>query len=152
MTSADRFDRDFFSRNEIKLAGIILGVFLLIGVLAATRSPTVYQDEPMFCDPGANLALGHGFTSTMWGQPRDALFSGNASLYPALLGIWMKIVGVGLFQARIFNTFLAATGAFLIWSGIKNSRLIELSWLRLVTLCLLLSGSNITISFRHIRP
>jgi len=152
MTSTDRFERNFFSPNETKLAAVILGAFLLIGVLLATRSPTLYQDEPMFGDPGANLALGHGFTSTMWGQPRDVLFSGNASFYQAILGFWMKIVGVGFFQARIFNTLLAATGAFLIWAGLKNSRLIELSWLRLITLCLLLSGSNTTISFRHIRP
>jgi hypothetical protein len=142
----------FVARNETKLAAGILGLFLLIGLLVATRSPTVFQDEPMFCDPGANLALGHGFTSTMWGQPRDALFSGNASLYPALLGIWLKIVGFGFFQARIFNTLLAAIGAFLIWAGIRNARLIGQSWLRLLSLCLVLSGSNITISFRHIRP
>lgn len=152
MTSVDDSDHSFVSRNETRLAVAILGIFLLIGLLVATRSPGLFVDEPMFCDPGANLAAGRGLTSTLWGQPRDALWTGNAGLYPILLGFWMKIVGFGFFQARILNPIFAAAGAGLIWAGVKKSRLLERPWLRLVSLGLVLSGYTITVSFRTIRP
>src|SRR5882724_5295616 len=59
----------------------ITTLFLLINFLVATRTPTVYVDEPQYCDPAANLFLGDGFTSTMWGQGRGDFWCGNVPLY-----------------------------------------------------------------------
>ncbi len=118
----------------------------------ATRTPTVSVDEPEYCDPAANLYLGSGFTSTMWGQNRDEFWSGNVPLYQGMLFCFFKIFGFGLFQARVVNTFLAAAGALLTWGGLRRSALIRQPVNRLICLALVLSGSVTTLTFRTIRP
>jgi hypothetical protein len=138
-------------KQEILGAILILLFFLCISSLVATRTPTVYIDEPVFADPAANLYLGSGFTSTMWGEDRHELWSSQPPLYSSLLYVFFKCFGFGLFQARMANAVMAAAGGLLIWAGLRRARFIESPGYRLMALVLVLSGSATTLAFRTIR-
>jgi hypothetical protein len=131
--------------------GFILLCFLTVNLLVATRTPTVYIDEPVFADPAANLYYGSGFTSTMWGEDRHELWCSQPPLYTALLYVFFKCFGFGLFQARAANSVLAAAGALLVWAAARRARLVQSPVYRLVTLALILSGSLSVLTFRMIR-
>jgi hypothetical protein len=130
----------------------ITALFLLINLLVATRTPTVYVDEPQYCDPAANLFLGDGFTSTMWGQGRGDLWCGNVPLYQGVLVGFFKICGFGLFQARAVNSLLAGAGGLLIWAALRRTAFVRQPANRLACLALILSASVTTLTFRTIRP
>jgi hypothetical protein len=127
-------------------------LFCAVNFCVATRSPTVYVDEVQYCDPAANLALGHGFTSTMWGQNHDAFWCGNVPLYQGILFCFFKVAGFGLLQARMVNTFLVGAAALLIAGALRRSDLMDTPGSRLLCVCLVLSGSVSTLTFRTIRP
>jgi hypothetical protein len=135
-------------------AGALLLVFFfcLINFLVATRTPTVNPDEPVYCDPAANLYLGGGFTSTLWAQNHDAFWCGNVPLYQGILFCFFKAAGFGLLQARLVNTLLTAAAALLIWSALRWSGLVAAPVNRLLCVALVLSGSVSTLTFRTIRP
>ncbi len=138
-------------RRELAGAILIASVFLLINLLVATHTPTVYLDEPQYCDPAANLYLGSGFTSTMWGQNRDDFWCGNVPLYQGILYCFFKMFGFGLFQARAVNALLAGAGGFLIWAALRRTNFVKEPANRLLCLALVLSGSVSTLTFRTIR-
>jgi len=140
-----RFDR------ETSGVILILLTFVLVNLLVATRTPTVFCDEPGYTDPAANLYLGSGFTSTMWGQDRHAFWCGNVPLYQGILYCFFKLMGFGLFQVRAVGTFLAGAGALLIWAALRQSGFIRLPTGRLMSLALILSGSVSTLTFRTAR-
>jgi hypothetical protein len=139
-------------RWEPCLAVFLVFCFCLINLLVATRSPTVSVDEPEYCDPAANLHFGSGFTSTLWAQNHDAFWCGNVPLYQGILCCFFNIAGFGLFQARIVNTFLAALAALLICAALRRNEIVKSSMYRLICVCLILSGSVSTLTFRTIRP
>ena len=138
-------------RWELAAAVFIISLVLLINCLVATRTPTVFVDEPQYCDAAANLFLGSGFTSTLSGQGRDDFFCAIVPLYPGLLYCFFKIFGFGFFQARIVNTLLAGAGGFLIWAALRRANFIKDPANRLFCLALVLSGSVTTLTFRTIR-
>jgi len=138
-------------RWELAGAIFIISLVLLINCLVATRTPTVFVDEPQYCDPAANLYLGSGFTSTLSGQGRDEFFCAIVPLYPGILYCSFKIFGFGFFQARVVNTLLAGAGGFLIWAALRRTNLIKRPANRLFCLALVLSGSVTTLTFRTIR-
>jgi hypothetical protein len=140
------------SRREGRLAGLLLAVVVLINLAVATHTPTVAGDEPGYADPAANLYLGSGFTSTMWGQDRHDFWCGNVPLYQFILYADFKLAGFGLFQARVANILLAAGGAGLIWAGLRFSKIIPSAAGRILCLALMLSGAVSTLTFRTIRP
>jgi hypothetical protein len=45
---------------------VVLLLFVLVNMLTASRSPTVWQDEVQFTEPAANCVQGKGLTSTAW--------------------------------------------------------------------------------------
>ncbi|HEV2694990.1 MAG TPA: hypothetical protein VG347_19000 [Verrucomicrobiae bacterium] len=140
------------ARRECLLAGLLLAFFFLINLVVITHTPTVAGDEPGYADPAANLYLGSGFTSTMWGQDSRAFWCGNVPLCQYILYADFKLFGFGLFQARAAGIFLAGGGAFLIWAGLRFSRIIAAPAGRILCLALVLSGAVSTLTFRTIRP
>jgi hypothetical protein len=140
------------SRREWLLAGGLLAVVVLINLVVATHTPTVSGDEPGYTDPAANLYLGSGFTSTMWAQSSHAFWCGNVPLCQFILYADFKLFGFGFFQARAANILLAAGGAFLVWSGLRSSKLIPTMAGRILCVALMLSGAASTLTFRTIRP
>jgi hypothetical protein len=139
-------------QHEPGAVGLILLAFIAINLLVATRTPTIYVDEVQYCDPAANLYFGNGFTSTVWGQSRDAFWTGNVPLYQGFLWACFKLAGFGLFQARAVNTLLTAAAAALLWSTLRRTGLVREPANRLLALALVLSGSVSTLTFRTIRP
>lgn len=64
-----------------------------------------------FKDAGANLAVGHGFTSRLtYGNPTfdRVLYAHYPPGYALLFGVYSELVGVGLKQNAIFNMGIAA--------------------------------------------
>jgi hypothetical protein len=140
------------ARRERTAALFLVLLFCVVNFCVATRSPTVYLDEPQYCDPAANLFFGNGFTSTMWGQNHDAFWCGNVPLYQGILFCFFKAAGFGLLQARMVNTFLVAAAALLIAASLRRTDLVGTPGNRLLCVCLVLSGSVSTLTFRTIRP
>ena len=139
-------------RWEFASVIFILAVFILVNLVVATRTPTVYADEPQHVDPAANLYFGNGFTSTMWGQDSHEFWCGYVPLYNGILYSFFKIFGFGLFQARALNDLLAAAGGFLIWAALRRTAFVGQPANRLLCLALILSGSVSTLTFRTARP
>jgi len=137
--------------RELLGVAAILATFISINLSVATITPTVNVDEPMFCDPAANLYFGKGFTSTMWGQSRTEFWSGNVPLYQGILYLFFKIFGFGFFQARVVNTLLTAAAGLLMWSALARTRFVNTHRFRIACLALVLSGSVSTLTFRTIR-
>lgn len=130
----------------------ILLAFIAVNFSVATRTPTVFVDEPQHADPAANLYFGSGFTSTMWGQDSHDFWCGYVPLYDGILYCVFKVSGFGLFQARAASTLLAAAGGFLIWAALRQTGFVGKPANRLLCLALILSGSVSTLTFRTIRP
>lgn len=152
MTSQSGAPAKISPKAEIVAACLILVIFLLINLVSATRSPTVYIDEVEYTDPAANLYLGNGFTSTVWAQEPHEFWCGNVPLQAAMLYCFFKLFGFGLLQARMLSAVQTASGALLIWIGLRRSRLIESPCHRLLSMLLVLSGSVSALTFRMARP
>lgn len=148
MNLAVNLSRPPWFKSEILGVILILLAFVVVNLLVATRTPTVYCDEPGYTDPAANLYFGSGFTSTMWGQDRNAFWAGNTPLYQGILFCGFKLFGFGLFQVRAMNTLLAGAAAWLIWCGLRRTLFIQQPAHRLISLALILSGSVSTLTFR----
>jgi hypothetical protein len=140
------------TRQEWFWVGLLLSVFALINLTVATHTPVVSSDEPGYTDPAANLYLGSGFTSTMWGQGSHEFWCGNVPLFQGILYVGFKLFGFGLFQARAVNLVLAGGGVFLIWAGLSFSRIIGTRAGRILCVALMLSGAVTTLTFRTVRP
>jgi len=130
------------------LLGAICLVFLLANLLTSSRSPTVWFDEVMLVDPAANLAAGHGFTSTAWPQPSSQLWAGNAPLYSFLLAGWIRVFGLSPLAVRSFSYFGMVAAALLLWGALVRSRLLPDTVSRLSALAAILCAYGVTFSYR----
>jgi hypothetical protein len=139
-------------RWEAVAVACVIGAVLLVNVLVAERTPTVFNDEPPYTDAAANLYFGKGFVSTLWGQDRHAFWSGNVPLYQGALYLGFKLFGFGLKEARWTNAILLSASALMIWLASKRSLLLRHPVSRLICLTLVLSGAVSTLTFRTVRP
>jgi hypothetical protein len=94
----------------------VTGVFLLHGITLC-RAVYPWGDEVMHVDPGANWALGHGFTSTAWTfQDAHAFFSGYPPLHAFVVGVFLRLWGFGMLQARLPALLAAWAGTLVVVS------------------------------------
>ena len=113
-------------RKEFLHVLVVHGLFVLVNLLTAARSPTVWLDEIRFKDPAANLVEGHGLTSTAWEfQSAQELWAGNAPLHTWLLVLWIKMFGLTPTAVRAVNFVYIAIAALLLWVGVRRLGLIE---------------------------
>lgn len=106
-----------------------------------------WGDEAQFIDPAINFAEGKGFVSSAWPYQRPGeFFIGNAPLYSFLTGLWFKVAGFGLLQARMLNYFFVGCAAFLVWFTIYLSALISSRNHRLAAIVLIICGYGISVS------
>lgn len=127
----------------------VLGVFLLVHLLTGDRWPIVWTDEVIYNDPGINLYLGHGLTSSVWHiQGSDEMWAGNVPLYPALLAPWLKAFGLSILAVRSLNFVLLAVSALLVWIAVRRLNWIPCDRHRLVMLCVFLSAFSLTYCCR----
>lgn len=132
---------------------MLVAVVLLLNLLTAERSPTVWLDEVCYVDPAVNLLSGNGFVSSAWyGQTQEAFWAGNVPLHAFGLAGWMKVWGVGMVQARSLNYVLAALAALCFWRGALVGGWLKTSCARLGFATLLLSSFGICYSYRSGRP
>jgi hypothetical protein len=125
---------------------------LLVNLLTASRSPTVWCDEVMFADPAANLHFGHGFTSTAWSElSRSATWFSNGSPYVALVYPWIQTFGFSPAAVRSLNYVLVIGAVLLLWVAVRRWRLIASPWMRLLLVSLVLCDYVVTFSYRSSR-
>jgi len=110
------------SRKETLVVIALVALYLVVNLATSSRFPAVWDDEVMFADPGVNLYLGHGFTSSAWFfQPRDEFWAGNTPLYSVLLSVWLRLFGFSLESVRSLGyVLMAASTLTLWWSTIRH--------------------------------
>ena len=131
---------------------VISSTIVAVAFAMSDRFP-IWIDEVMGIDPGANLLLGHGFSSTAWPfQPRGEYWAGNSPLYYALIADWMRAVGFGIVEARSLNYLLAVIAAVLLWWACCRLAILRTPTTRLLFVVTFLAGHGVTLniwSARH---
>jgi len=146
---------DKSTRGTREVWGVTLFMlgFLLVNLITASRYPFVWIDEVMYSDPGVNLYLGKGFTSTAWYvQPSNEFWAGNVPLHSALLCVWLKVFGFSITAVRSINYFYFIAAGLLLWRACIRLGLIKTSWARLLLLALMAGGYSLIFSYRSGRP
>jgi hypothetical protein len=134
---------------EFLLLSFIFITYLVINILTASRSPTVWMDEVMYTDPAANLYFGNGFTSTAWyAQTADQFWAGNVPIHQFFLHYWIRIFGFSPTAVRSINYIYMIIISIVIWLTTIRLNLIKKSLLRLSLIILILTGYGITFSYR----
>jgi len=127
----------------------IFAVFLLLNIVTASRSPTVWMDEVMLTDPAASLYLGHGFhTVASSVMTKEETYVSIAMPYEAALYGWMNIFGLNPTVVRSLNFVLMVLTVAMICLAVQRCRLVRSPQARIVLACLLLCGYGIAFSFR----
>jgi hypothetical protein len=135
-------------REWLWVSGAVL-LILLINLLTASRSPTVWQDEVMFAEPAANVILGRGLTSNAWPKyTPTALWAGNAPLHTWLLVPWLWVWGLTPAAVRAVNFVYVGIAAMLLWWAVRRSRMIESPLPRVALVVLLLCENAVVFSYR----
>ncbi len=103
------------SRWPQLVVALLLAVFLGAGSLGLGRTPKVYEDEALIAAPGYSLV-----TTGVFGTPLDPGFYGTEKhtyglmpLFPILVGVSLRLFGLGLLQARLVP-LLTAAGVLLL--------------------------------------
>jgi hypothetical protein len=131
---------------------LLVGLFLAVNLLTATRQPRLWQDEVLYTDPGVNLATGHGFTSGSWpNQGRHEPFVGNVPGFALVMAAWLKMFGVSLLAARSLNYVLMAAVVLAVTWGCRRAGLIRGTGANLLLATLLFCGYSVTFSYRSAR-
>ena len=137
------------TRWEAALLMALCLAFLAVNLTTATRYPTPWVDEVQFTDPAAHLALGRGFTSTVWiAQTSTEFWAGNAPLYSVLLSGWIRLFGLSPLAVRSFNYFLTVSLAILLWLWMVRGTVVRSPAWRLVVVALVFCGHGLMFSFR----
>jgi hypothetical protein len=127
----------------------VLVLLVLLNVLTASRSPTVWSDEVVFADPAANLLEGNGLTSTAWPyQTARERWCGNAPLHTWLLIPWIGVFGLTPTSVRAVNYLYMALVGLLLWVAIRRFGLISSPRLRVACVALMLLENAIVFSYR----
>jgi hypothetical protein len=136
-------------RREVLWLLLVSLLWLLVNLLTASRSPTVWMDEVMFSDPAVSYHLGQGFTSTGWyGQTRHDLFAGCPILHQWLLAGWLKLFGLSITAVRSLGYVFTLLGVWFIWLAVRRVGWVNRGWLRLMLFVMLLTGYGMTFVYR----
>ena len=135
--------------NEAAWTGALLALFLLVNLLTAARSPTVWDDEVLIADPAARFLSGHGFTSTAWNvQTSRELWAGTAPLDLWLLVPWIKLWGLSPTAVRSINYVYTATAVLLLALAVRRSGWIADPRWRVGLIGMVLCEYSVVFSYR----
>ncbi|MGH8628446.1 MAG: hypothetical protein ACREYC_25330, partial [Gammaproteobacteria bacterium] len=138
---------------KIELASIaaLFSLFLFVNVTTFTLYPGVWMDEVLAIDPGVNLYLGNGWTSTTtWYQHRGEFWAG-CPLYPFLVSGWIRAFGFSPLGIRSLGYFLMLMSAACIWLSVVRLELVRSAMGRVALLAMLLMGYGISFCYRGAR-
>ncbi len=139
-------------RWEPWLAAGLAALLLVANLVTATLYPVFGDDDVLLSDAGANLHLGHGFTSTAWpGQPASELFGGNLPLYPLLLAAWLKVFGFGFLPLRAFSYLCGSLTLVCLWWAIRRLGWIGTPLIRLAFLVAAFLSWPVFMAYRRNR-
>src|SRR5436305_7148640 len=100
----------------------LCAIYLVVNLITASRSPTIWMDETMFDDPAANVYFGNGFRSSAFmHQTKEQPFAYNNMAYEAMLIVWMKLFGFTPTACRSLNYVLLVATALLTWAAARRS-------------------------------
>jgi hypothetical protein len=127
----------------------VLVLLVVLNLLTASRSPTVWNDEVVFTDPAANFVEGHSLTSTAWPfQTAQEVWAGNAPLHTWLLVPWIKLFGLTPTSVRAVNFVYIAIAALLLWVAVRRLGLISSPRLRVALVVLVLLEYAVVFCYR----
>ena len=134
--------------KQFVLLGLAGAVFFLLQ-LKTSMSSTPWTDEVMQVDPGVNLYLGNGWTSSAWpSQSQDDFWAGNNPLYPALIYLWISVFGFSAIVVRSLNYCLAIVVTWLIVDAASRLGFLKTFWSRAVLASLVIFNGALTFVYR----
>lgn len=144
---------DVFRRHEGPILIGLFVVFLAVNLITGSRSPTVWTDEVAYADPAINLVQNGTFTSTAWEvQLSDEHWAGNVPLYQWMLSGWLALFGVSITAVRSLGYVFAILAVGVLWMVLRRSEWVPRPSVRLLVVCVLLSGYGVTYGYRAGRP
>ncbi len=151
--ATDQHDPSAITTSERLILAGFIALFLIVNVLTASLSPTVWMDEVLYTDPAYRLATFGEFTSTAWmDQTQDRFFAENVPLYPFILAGWIKLLGFTVTTVRSLNFSLVAIAVWIAHSAAARSGLLRSRPSRLTFAMLLLLGHSFAMAYRSGRP
>lgn len=121
---------------------VILVIFPILLLIYLTRFPTVYIDEMWHIDTGWIFATTGRLAVSAYGDTFGCnLVNYQPPVFNLMMGLWIKLFGLGLFQARLlivviaaiilFFTYLIAKSIYNDKVGILSAVLLFFSWFSL---------------------
>jgi hypothetical protein len=144
--------RPFSIRAEFLLVLGIVAVVFAINFATAEIYPMAWLDEAGYADPGVNLAVGNGFTSSVWYN----VYWGNfwfayPPLYALLLASWIRWLGVNFTTIRLFNVAVISVIAIALWHYSVRSGWFSSLFGRVAIVLLPLLGYGASFTYRSAR-
>lgn len=135
--------------REIALIAIASFIFLVTVTILSAQLFPVWLDEVLLLDPGANLWLGNGFTSSAWYyQTYDEFWACNSPLYSFLMSFWLNLFGLSVTTSRFINYGLIILALGILWLAVYRLNLIQTARDRMIAL--LLFGLSAGVSFNYL--
>jgi hypothetical protein len=145
--------RWFSLKAEFFLLSGLLALVFAINLATLEIYPMAWFDEAGYADPGINLALGNGFTSSTWNNVYWGEFwYSNSPLYPLLLAPWIRWLGVNFTSIRLFNVVLISGATIALWHYTVRSGLFPSLLGRIMVVLLPLLGYGVSFTYRSARP
>jgi hypothetical protein len=131
----------------------LVALLLALNMASIEIYPLVWGDEAGYSDPGINLALGHGLTSSVWFNVYWGQFWYSfPPLFAWLIALWVSVFGVTLASVRALNVVLISLCALALWRYAVRSGLVPGTAGRIAIVLLPLFGYGISFSYRNARP
>jgi hypothetical protein len=145
--------RQFNLSAEFFLVLGLVAVIFVINLATLEIYPMVWVDETGYVDPGINLALGNGLTSSaapnvVWGK----FWFAFPPLYPLLLAPWVTWLGISLITVRLLGVAFISGGAIALWHYTIRSGLFPSMLGRITVVLLPLLGYGVSFAYRSARP
>jgi hypothetical protein len=140
-------------RTELFIILSLLALLFVINFATAEIYPLVWVDEVGYIDPGLNLALGNGLTSSAWPNVYWAKFWYSfPPLFPALVAAWITLFGISLTAIRLLNVALISIAALALWRYAVRCGLFPNIAARIAIVLLPLLGYGVSFGYRNARP
>jgi hypothetical protein len=131
--------------------GIVAALFA-INFATAEIYPMAWLDEAGYADPGVNLAVGNGFTSSVWYNVYWGKFwFAYPPLYALLLASWIRWLGVNFTTIRLFNIAVISATAIVLWHYTVRSGWFPSLFGRIGVVLLALLGYGVSFTYRSAR-